>query len=394
MAPPDRQGTPLEELEARVTREAHGWSFFQLVRALTRTSRGAPEPGGEGPARNENVRFRPSLSLGFAASGIDSVERLAPGDDAPDPRWRVTVNFMGIYGPASPLPNHFTEDFLERARDHETDPARDFVDLFHHRIVSLFHRAWGKYRYPIQFTAGGRDPVSRRWMGLMGVGTPGMETAAGVSFTRLLATAGLLADHHRSAAGLECFLRTQLGLSALVVHSNVARHARIPDGQRLRLGRDSAQLGQTAVLGERMLDRGGAFQIEIGPLDLAAYRRFLPGGTDLSRLVRLTRLYTRDPLEFSLLLKLRAADVPALSLQPSSSLPLGWASWVSPRGTDDGVARIPVHSLDPRRAAPRSPRVPVESEGPVSTEAPAVPSAPRTAPSRRPVPRVTTIRRG
>ena len=390
MAPPDRPGTAVEALAARLGRDAHGWSFFQLVRALTRSAPGAPEPGGEGPARAENVRFRPALSLGFAPSGIAGVERLPSENGAPSPRWRVTVNFMGIYGPSSPLPNHVTEDFLDST--HEPDPARDFVDLFHHRIVSLFHRAWGKYRYPLQYTEGGRDPASRRWMCLMGLGTPGLEAAAGLSAARLLATAGLLADGHRSAAGLECFLRAQLGIPELRVRTNVRRFARIPDGQRMRLGGGSARLGRTAVLGERMLDRSGAFQIEIGPLGIAEYRRFLPGGADLTRLVRLTRLYARDPLDFSVLLRLNAAEVPPLGLRPSSSLPLGWASWVAPHGAADGVARIPIHSLDPRRAAPRSPRA-HDPGAPVSTETPAVPSAPRPAATRRPAPRVTTIRR-
>lgn len=391
MAAPDRPGTPVAALEARLARDAHGWSFFQLVRALTRTAPGAVEPGGEGPARAENLRFRPSLSLGFAPSGIAGVERLDDADAGPAPRWRVTVNFLGIYGPASPLPNHFTEEFLDSTLD--PDPARDFVDLFHHRIVSLFHRAWTKYRYPLQYRRGGTDAATARWLCLAGLGTAGMEAGVGLPRVPLLATAGLLADGHRSAAGLECFLRVQLGIAAVRVQSNVARHARIPDAQRLRLGRGDGRLGRTAVLGERMLDRAGAFRIEIGPLAIDAYRRFLPGGEDLARLVRLVRLYVRDPLEFAVVLRLRAEDVPALRLDPSAALPLGWASWVTPRGADEGVARVPTRSLDPRLAGRRAappPRAPDEPEPIASTSAT---PAPRPAAGPRSTPRVTTIRR-
>lgn len=391
MATPDRPGLPLDRLESRLARDAHAWSFFRLVRTLTRTAPGAPEPGGEGPARAENVRFRPALSLGFAPSGIAEVERLPADGEGADPRWRVTVNFLGLYGPASPLPNHFTEQFLETP--HDPDPARDFVDLFHHRIISLFHRAWVKYRYPLQAGPEARDPVSRRWRCLMGLGTAGMERACGLDARALLATAGLLADRHRSAAGLEGLLKVQLGIESLRVESNTPRRARIPDAQRLRLGSRAARLGRGTVLGERMLDRGGAFRIVIGPLGLVAYRRFLPGGPDLARLVRLTRLYVRDPLEFSVLLLLRAAEVPALRLDPAATLPLGWASWVTPRGADDGVARIPVHSLDPRRTAARvAPRPVTPGAAPAARPEP-VSVTPASAAERRPTSRVTTIRR-
>lgn len=389
MAASDRPATAVDALERRLAADAHGWSFFQLVRALTRTAPGAVLPGGEGPARAENLRFRPALSLGFAPSGIAGVERLEDSEDGPSPRWRVTVNFLGIYGPSSPLPNHFTEDFFETTLD--PDPARDFVDLFHHRMVSLFHRAWSKYRYPVQFGAGGTDSTTARWMCLMGLGTAGMEAGSGLPRTRLLATAGLLADGHRSAAGLECFLRVQLGIDTLRIESNVPRRARVPDAQQLRLARGPARLGRTSVLGERMFDRGGAFRIVVGPLGFEAYRRFLPGGSELSRLVRLTRLYVRDPLDFSVLLLLRAEEVPPLRLDPTEPRPLGWASWITPRGAEQGRARIPIHSLDPLRAGGRG-AAPRPATAPRAEEHTRV-STPSPSAGSRSTPRVTTIRR-
>jgi len=395
VASPDRPG-PAVTVEERIAREAHAWSFFQLVRALTATAPGALLPGGEGPARGENVRFRPALSLGFASSGIAGVERLEDddGEGAPSPRWRVTVNFMGIYGPASPLPNHFTEDFIERGED--GDPARDFVDLFHHRMISLFYRAWEKYRYPLRYRRGGRDPLTRRMLSLAGLGTPGMEDGARLPLPPLLRSAGLLADNHRSAAGLECFLRVQLGLERVRVEPCAPRRARIPHAQRLALGRDGVRLGRTTVLGERIADRAGSFRIVVGPLRLAAYRRFLPGGEDLARLVRLTRLYVRDPLDFSIVLRLEASEAPALRLGAGESLPLGWASWVSPTGRDECVARVPTRAYDPLYARPAGPRAPEpEPESPPAAAPGQGPAAPAARPAVGPksTPRITTIRR-
>lgn len=394
MAPPDRPG-PAVALEERIPREAHAWSFFQIVRALAATAPGASVPGGGGPARAENLRFRPALSLGFAPSGVAGVERLedAEEDGAPTPRWRVEVNFMGVYGPASPLPNHFTEDFLHTP--HEPDPARDFVDLFHHRMISLFYRAWEKYRYPLRYGRGGRDPLTQRMLCLAGLGTPGMQDGARLSLPPLLRTAGLLADGHRSAAGLECFLRVQLGLERVRVVACAPRRARIPHAQRLALGKGDVQLGCSTVLGERLADRAGAFRIVVGPLRLPAYRRFLPGGEDLARLVRLARLYVRDPLDFSVVLRLEEAEVPGLRLASPDPQPLGWASWVSPTGREEGVARVPTRAFDPLHAPPAPPPPGAEPETAPLPPASHGPAAPVSRPAAGPksTPRITTIRR-
>ena len=95
----------------RLLAHPRDYDFFQLVRMLLREDPAATPPGGEGPPRRENVRFRPAAHLGFAPSDVDVVEVLPAAEDEPA-RFRVTVNFMGLYGPASPMPNHVTEDIL------------------------------------------------------------------------------------------------------------------------------------------------------------------------------------------------------------------------------------------------------------------------------------------
>src|SRR5207244_6114260 len=60
-----------------------------------------------------------------------------------------TVPFMGLTGPNGVLPRHYTE-LLMRARDAkgpERHVVRDWFDLFNHRLISLFYRAWTKYRF-------------------------------------------------------------------------------------------------------------------------------------------------------------------------------------------------------------------------------------------------------
>ena len=66
---------------------------------------------------------------------------------------------------------------------------RDFFDLFNHRIISHFFRAWKKYRFAIAYEAEARKerPMDGRRLGdvftyglysLLGMGTGGFASAA------------------------------------------------------------------------------------------------------------------------------------------------------------------------------------------------------------------------
>jgi type VI secretion system protein ImpH len=369
-------------LTERALRDSRKFSFYQLVRLLLRAQPEALPPGGAGPARRENLRFRPAASLAFAASDVESVEVVKSGADSP-PRFRIVVNFMGLYGPASPLPTHFTEDILWSGGD--GDGARDFIDLFNHRLISLLYRAWQKYRYPVQFDPGGGDAMTPRALCVIGMGTRGMEEGAGVPLVPLLAAAGLLAARQRSAVGLEGLLRVHLGEVGVRIEACVERWVALPESQLMCLGRSGSRLGEDTVVGSRARDRGSSFRIVLGPLTAAQFRGLLPRNETFGHLVRLVRLYLRDPLDFDMTLGLRATEVPALVLSASADLPLGQMSWLTPRGTEEGVAILSISAHDPltRRRVPLKPAAPAPSVSGVPPRVQPRPAPVTTRPTRR-----------
>ena len=343
MAVTNRPAVP--SLEELIRTEGHRFSFYQLVRLLLRQREGTVPPGEGGPPGRETVRFRPALSMGFAARDMADFEIFeVPGAEIPV-RYRVTINFFGLYGPASPLPNHFTEDLLWGGP--ESDLVRDFLDLFHHRLISFLWRSWTKYRYDVQFAVGGSDPFTRRMLCLVGLGTKGMKEGADLMGPMLLRGAGMLSAYPRSASRLRGFLRNQFEGIEVQIEQFRYRRVRILPEQLLRLGRPTAALGQNAALGERFGDVAGAFRITLGPLGADDYRRFLPGQPDYAKLVGLTRLFPTDPLDFDVELRLRAPEVPALTLSAESGLPLGQMSWLSPTGKAEGRAVLSTKRFDP-----------------------------------------------
>ena len=79
------------------------------------------------------------------------------------------------------LPHHYTELLIQRIRERD-DSLRDFLDLFHHRLISLFYRAWEKYRLPVAYERSRLhdserepEPITGGLYCLVGHGTSGLR---------------------------------------------------------------------------------------------------------------------------------------------------------------------------------------------------------------------------
>ncbi|MDI6791673.1 MAG: type VI secretion system baseplate subunit TssG [bacterium] len=325
--------------------KAHSFSFFQAVQLLERyclrnqvSARRAARVGYQGPADAEAVRFRPVASLSFPFSDIAAVEKIDPGNDHP-PRFRITTTFLGLYGTVSPLPSFYTEDILWK--DLDDTCVRDFLDIFHHRLLSLFYRCWSKYRYHIQFGPEGRDEFSRRMFSLVGLSVEGLAGEAGLPAIRLLNYAGLLTQHPRSAIGLQTILAGYFGELPVRIEQCVSRWMRIREQDRNALGQKNCQMKVNLTLGRRVFDRNGKFRICVGPIGWAAFLRFLPEGEDMLTLRKLTQFYLIDKLDFDVKLILKAEEVPLpclSSLKPATRL--GWTSWLASKRLKDDAPVI------------------------------------------------------
>jgi type VI secretion system protein ImpG len=293
------------------------FSFVQVMRLARmfldpRGKEGLPEVPWQ-----DRVRIRPPLSLAFPASDVARVER--DGSDL-----RITATFLALYGPASPLPNFYTEDLFEEASSDES-VVRDFVDIIHQRLYHLYFQCWNKYRLFIRVVEE-KNPIDReRLFCLIGLGEKELARSVPDSYAMLRYT-GLLTQYPRSALGLRTMLRDGLKIKRIRIIRNVKRMVPIPPDQRMRMGVSGCRLGMDTVLGSEIADLMGKFRIEIGPLGWDEYNSFLPGTPLHEKLARYVRFYLTDPLAFDLKLILAAGEAKPLRLGDPKAR-LGLNTW-------------------------------------------------------------------
>ena len=312
----------VEKLLRRIPQE---FEFFQAVRLFERIlpSR-APVGRFVSPAK-EVVRFAAHASMPFPASQIQIVEWPEAADAAP----QVVINFMGLAGPSGLLPLYYTEMIVDRLR-HKDRALRDFLDLFNHRMISLFYQAWEKYRFTIAYERGERDRFSHHLMDLIGLGSRRLENRLILRDDSLLFYSGLLSMRARSAAALQRILWDYFDVPVEVEQFVGAWH-RLEESNLCRfLGETgSEQLGGGAIVGDEIWNQQAGVRIKLGPLTLPQYLDFLPSGTAYQPLRTLAKFAARAEIDFELQLILRKEDVPPCELGAGEAAGprLGWTSW-------------------------------------------------------------------
>jgi type VI secretion system protein ImpH len=313
--------------------------FVPLVALLEQLTAGAVRVGGDGPSAEEAIRFRHDPSLSFSSGDVSQV-RLVPRVDewgqaqgGPKHVFEVVTTFLGLTGASSPLPGYMVEEIAQE--DPDKPLRRQFLDLFHHRLLSLLYRALTRYMPEAEATRAGDDVWTRRVLALAGLDTYERGPSVGLSVAQLLRLAPLLATRARTSRTLELalsdVLRNDLGEARITVRQFAGSWVEVDSEQRMMLGKLNSHLGRTSMLGGKLFDRAGKFIIGISPLDGGTYHRLLPEG-DLSPLVReVVTLVVRDPLECALELGVREDVLGAFQLKMKNAARLGRNTYLGGR---------------------------------------------------------------
>jgi type VI secretion system protein ImpH len=337
---PSQLSPQLAPLLDRVAQTPHAFDLFHLLRRIDALCPERPRLGMSGRPIEDVLRIGQVPTLGFAPAALAG---LTPGDATRPPLLRTYL--FGLFGPNGPLPLHLTEYVHSRAQHHGDSSAASFADLLHHRLATLFFRAWAASEPTVSHDRPHEDDFARQLASLAGYGMASLRNRDAMPDVAKLHFIGRLASHARNPEGLEAIIGSFFDVPVRV-EEFVPGWVTLPAEARCRLGQDPATgtLGSTATTGGRVRLQHHRFRIRIGPLNLQDYQRLLPGRPSMQRLVPIVRNYVGDELGWSAKLLLRHDQVPRMRLGHSGQL--GWTSWIgnrrSPKPADD-------LSVDPSR---------------------------------------------
>ena len=312
-------------LFARLAEAPYAFGFFQVLRRLECVFRDRPRLGTSSRAGEEPIRLGQVPTLEFPPSTLAGFE---PAADGRPPR--LTQHFLGLLGPQGALPLHLTDYAHDRVQHVGDTTLVRFLDVFHHRILTLFYRAWADAEPTVSFDRPEDDRFGVYVGALFGLGLPSLQDRDDMPDLAKLHFAGRLALQTRHPEGLQAIL-SALFVVPVLVREFVGAWLHLPEQSLCRLGaaREAGTLGVSATVGSRVWASHHKFRILFGPMTFADYERFLPGGPHLKRLVALVRNYVGDELLWDINLVLRRDEVPGVELGRAGRL--GWTTWVKSR---------------------------------------------------------------
>jgi len=325
---------------AELAAAPYRYDFYQTLRHLECLYDGKPRWGQALRPVDEAVRLGQDPDLSFAPAPLASFE----ARDGQTPR--LQVRLFGLFGPNGALPFHLTEYAHERLTHSGDATFSRFLDIFHHRFLALFYRAWAQAQPHVNRDRPRDDRFTTYIGALFGMSSPAFRDRDRVPDLARFFHVGALIRQVRNAEGLtrilQHFFRVPVQIEEFVGHWLL-----LGANERTYLTPGGAALGSGAVLGSRVWDRQHKFRIRLGPLTLKQYESFLPvppgsrGGEDsqgvpgnapLAELVDWVRTYLSFELDWDVRLLLQRQQVPVLTLGGGQRL--GWTTWLGHRQRD------------------------------------------------------------
>lgn len=309
----------LHELEAEPWR----FDYFTMLRHLERVHDSQPRIGDSATLRDEFVLLGQDPFMEFPASNLSRVEKV---EDKP---LKILVKHMGMLGPQGALPLATTEEAYHYILAND-DAFPRFLDVFNHRFIQLFFRAWANSRPIAQHDRPGQDRFFAYIGSAIGVGSEPYRNLDSIPDAAKLCFAGLLGSQAKSASRLAGALCGLFEVKA-EVDEFIGTRLMLDDAELTILGRRHNVLGEGAMLGQGVYSVQDKIRIRIYTRTLAQYVRFLPSGDLCEPLADLVYFYNGAQLDWDVELAIPSGAVEPVRLGQFGQL--GWTSWMAPDWT-------------------------------------------------------------
>ncbi|BCG65713.1 MAG: type VI secretion system protein ImpH [Methyloprofundus sp.] len=333
MASKNRNQSNSISLLADLQQEPYRYGFFAALRQLECWYKDKVRIGYSIKPADDAVRFGQEPSLQFARTTLASFS--IKGKQLP----KLKVFFFGVFGANGPLPLHLTEFARSRIRNSKDDTFAVFADMFHHRLLSFFYRAWADKEPTVQLDRAGEDRFALYVGALCGLGEATQQNRDVIPDYTKLHFAAHLGSQTKHASGLQTILSDYFQVP-VKIQEFVGEWLDIPADSYCFLNDDTStgQLGVSAVIGSRSWQCQHKFRITIGPLTINEYASLLPTGDKLQSLQSLVKNYIGFEYSWDLNLVLQKEQVPTMQLGQYGQL--GWTSWLQTGKREEDVNEL------------------------------------------------------
>ena len=320
MASPDRQTA--DSLIAELTAQPYAYDFYVAVRRLQGEFRSHARIGYSSALAQDPVRFAQSPALDFAPATLEAFRQNNP--DLPPVLYS---RHFGLFGPNGPLPLCLTEYARDRILHHGDPTFAAFCNVFHHRLMCFFFRAWADAQKTVDSDRIEDEHWSQYFNSLVGLGQESLHHRDSIPDHAKMYYAGRLVQQNRNAEGLAAILQDFFGVLTEVL-TFVGRWLRLPADSVCRLGvsPETGTLGSTILAGARFWTCQLHFRLRMGPMKLTDMERLLPSGDSFQRLRDWVRLYVGEEFTWDAQLVLAKEEIPDVQLGKAGRL--GWTTWL------------------------------------------------------------------
>ncbi len=252
---------------------------------------------------DKRLLIKPKPALSFPARDVDTIQEESTTIS-------LVCQFMGLYGVDSPLPFYLNQACLGEEPSNQV--MRDFLDIFNHRNYVLYFLAWRAFYPETALDSGDRSYID---------------------FVRAM-SGHLVNDHCLSlanamgkpnAASLYTLLNYFLPDIPVCIHESCETWVRIDNLPRLGTS-DTYRLGDSSLLGERMLDASRLIKIDIGPVSWQQSKQLMPGEPLAKKLWSMLRANVELMIDFDVNLLIQVEQSEIVLGQSDSSL--GRQTWL------------------------------------------------------------------
>ena len=267
--------------------------------------------GYDSNPKHELIKFTATQKFGYPGNAITKLEETSFEDGLH--KVNMQVSFMGLTGCSGALPQFYSELVMQRLRYKDTT-MRDFYDMFNHRLISLYYRAWKKYKPSLNHI--NKDKNKDPYTQILGLLSGGYNE-------HQLHFSGLYSRKIRNASDLKSILTSYLGCDVAIKQMIGQWHDLKPQEQT-RLASQAlfegqhARLGVDTVIGKQIWDVSSSIEIHISSDDPSKAKSLLPKGSLFELSNKIIKDYVGNSVQFRLIIESDFHELEAVSLSKNS----------------------------------------------------------------------------